>query len=48
MILIDDARLFNGKNDYPTIKQLKQKVNKINNALHLFVKNDIIHIIPTI
>ena len=46
IILIDDARLFNGTNDYPRISDLKQKVACINKNLKLFVKKDIIHIIP--
>lgn len=46
IILIDDACLFNGTNDYPRIKNLKQKVTCFNKNLKLFVKKDIIHIIP--
>ena len=29
IILIDDARLFNGKNHYPTIKAIKKRSNRI-------------------
>lgn len=46
IILIDDARLFNGTNDYPRISDLKQKIFCINKNFKLFVKKDIIHIIP--
>jgi hypothetical protein len=46
IILIDDARLFNGRNDYPTIKSIKKKVRLYKNNYTVFVKKDIIHIIP--
>lgn len=43
VILIDDARLFNGSNDYPTIEELKQFIaSKSKNEIE--VKNDIIRI----
>ena len=43
VILIDDARLFNGENDYPTMDELKQYVsNKSSNEVE--VRNDIIRI----
>ncbi|MBU4348411.1 FkbM family methyltransferase [Patescibacteria group bacterium] len=45
IILIDDARLFTGKNDYPTIKELKYFVKNLNNNLRLKVKYDIVRII---
>jgi hypothetical protein len=47
IILIDDAREFNGRNDYPTIRQLKNslKQNKFN--YQLSVDRDIIRIVPT-
>lgn len=47
-ILIDDARCFNGINDYPRISFLKKMIIKYNkdkdNKLKLEVKNDIIRI----
>jgi len=46
IILIDDARLFNGKNHYPTIKAIKKKVKSYKMDGKVFVKKDIIHIIP--
>lgn len=46
IILIDDARLFNGINDYPTIKEVRKKVKSYNANYSVFVKKDIIHIIP--
>lgn len=46
VILIDDARLFIGKNDYPSIKRMQKFVSK-NLPSHSFeVKNDIIRILP--
>jgi hypothetical protein len=46
IILIDDARLFNGTNDYPTLKQLKFFVENQLPAYELSVKKDIIRILP--
>lgn len=46
VILVDDARLFTGKEDYPSIKSVKRKVKKYKVDRMVFVKNDIIHIIP--
>ncbi len=45
VILIDDARLFIGKDDYPTIDLLKSHVWNINPDVNIFVEDDIIHII---
>ncbi|MEJ7676473.1 MAG: rRNA adenine N-6-methyltransferase family protein [Segetibacter sp.] len=46
VILIDDARLFNGTNDYPTINKVKKMVKKAGNSYSVIVNNDIIHITP--
>jgi hypothetical protein len=46
IILIDDARLFNGSNDYPTISQLKEYLNNKNRNYQLEVKEDLIRITP--
>lgn len=43
-ILIDDARLFVGENDYPTIEALKDFISAIHPDLTFEVKNDIIRI----
>ncbi|HMK24624.1 MAG TPA: hypothetical protein VK483_01240 [Chitinophagaceae bacterium] len=47
LILIDDARLFNGENDYPAKEEIKNFVQK-NLPGHSFsIKKDIIRILPT-
>ena len=42
--LIDDARLFTGANDYPTIDQIRQLVQKLKPGHSVKVENDIIYI----
>lgn len=44
VILIDDARCFNGTDDYPTINYLTEFVKGFNPNLQLVVENDIIRI----
>lgn len=47
IILIDDARDFNGTNDYPTFVQLQEAINTLsNNSYNTFIENDVIHVIP--
>ncbi len=46
VILIDDARCFTGKNDYPTISELKKLIAESHSNLSLKVKRDIIRITP--
>lgn len=46
VILIDDARLFNGYSDYPTIKRLKEIIKTGIIKYNLSVKGDIIRITP--
>lgn len=46
VILIDDARHFNGKDDYPKITSLRAMLRRINYKLN--VKDDVIRIIPRV
>lgn len=46
IILIDDARCFNGENGYPTIKQLFDFIRRKNDQINFLVENDIIRITP--
>jgi len=48
VILIDDARLFNDTNDYPSIKKIKQKILEKNSKYSVSISKDIIRIVPTI
>lgn len=44
VVLIDDARCFNGKDDYPTIEYLEKYVEELRPDLFFNVENDIIRI----
>lgn len=44
VILIDDARLFNGQDDYPTIAKLKKIIAREQPSLQLFIHHDVIRI----
>lgn len=46
IILIDDARLFNGQNDYPTKQKIKTFVQKYLQDHTFSIKKDIIRILP--
>lgn len=46
IILIDDARLFVGQDDYPTIEGIQELVNKSKYKYQVSVQMDIIIIIP--
>jgi hypothetical protein len=46
IILIDDARLFTGLNDYPSVSKLKQMVKRSGKKYSVSVENDIIRILP--
>ena len=42
VLLIDDAREFIGKNDYPTLKELDNHIKKYDSKYELTVKHDVI------
>ncbi len=46
VILIDDARLFNGNDDYPTKQQVSEFVKQKLPGHHFSIKKDIIRILP--
>ena len=46
IILIDDARLFNGTKDYPTVDEIKQICEKSGRKYSLTLKDDIIRLVP--
>jgi hypothetical protein len=46
VILIDDARCFDGSNDYPLLSALETSVRKARPDLSFSVENDIIRILP--
>lgn len=46
IILIDDARLFNGSDDYPSVDELFRQVNAAHRDLALAIANDVIRISP--
>ena len=48
IILIDDARLFTGTNDYPTINELEQICNNLPHKYRLTTLNDIIRLTPAV
>ena len=47
IILIDDARLFNGTHDYPTIGQIEEIIRSNNRQYFIDTKNDIIRLTPS-
>lgn len=46
VVLIDDARCFNGADGYPTIEQLRQMVTPLRPHASFTVETDIIRIVP--
>lgn len=44
MILIDDARAFNGQNDYPTLRELEDYLKGLGYSGAFVVQNDVIHL----
>lgn len=47
VIFIDDARLFIGKNDYPTFDSLTEFVKKYKPEYHITIENDCIRLLPS-
>lgn len=47
IILIDDARLFNGTHDYPTIDQIEEIIKANNRQYLVETKDDIIRLTPS-
>lgn len=47
IILIDDARLFNGTHDYPTIEQIIEIIRSNNRQYLVEIKDDIIRLTPS-
>lgn len=47
IILIDDARLFNGTHDYPTIDQIEEIIKANNRQYMVKTKDDIIRLTPS-
>ena len=48
IILIDDARLFNGTHDYPTIEQIVKIIRSNNKQYLVEIKDDIIRLTPSL
>lgn len=46
IILIDDARLFNGMNDYPAIEEISEIIKEKGRNYSVIVQDDIIRLIP--
>lgn len=46
VILIDDAREFTGKNDYPTVAEIEEFLEKKNRKFDIQINDDIIQLIP--
>jgi hypothetical protein len=46
IILIDDARLFNGKEDYPSLAAIKRQIKSYKKDFSIIVQKDIIQVIP--
>jgi len=46
VILIDDARCFDGTNDYPNLDKFVAELRRVNKSINVTVYNDIIRIVP--
>lgn len=47
VVLVDDARFFNGEHDYPTLDQFEAMVRGIRPDIHFDVRDDIIRLTPS-
>jgi len=47
VVLIDDARVFNGEHGYPTLEELKKLVAQKLPGYHFSIDEDIIRLVPT-
>jgi len=47
IILIDDAQLFNGTHDYPTVEQIEEIIRSNNRKYLVEIKDDIIRLTPS-
>ena len=47
LVFVDDARLFIGKNDYPTLEEMKEFVTLHKPGYQFSVENDCIRLLPT-
>jgi hypothetical protein len=47
ILLIDDARDFNGTEDYPTLEELKSYINNKNSTYSFEVEHDLIRCVPS-
>jgi len=45
IVLIDDARLFDGTDDFPTVREIESKFKEAGKTIELSVRNDIIRIL---
>ena len=46
IVLIDDARLFNGTNDYPSLRHIKRTCRSFKPNYRVEIKEDIIRLFP--
>jgi len=46
VILVDDARLFDGSNDYPTLDGFRKQLERLNGSYSFSVASDIIRFVP--
>jgi hypothetical protein len=44
--MIDDARMFNGTRDYPTLDELEKYIQKEQPKYKMTIDNDVIFVLP--